>query len=138
MKKGQAIVDMNYAAIDRGMEDLKKVEIPADWANAADDKASDVVPGEGALVEYVNGILKPVNEYKGNKLPVSAFMDHVDGTAPNGSAAYEKRGIAVDVPEWNSDNCIQCNKCAIVCPHAVIRPVAMSLQPLRRAQRAFQ
>lgn len=89
MKKGQAIVDMNYAAIDRGMEDLKKVEIPADWANAADDKASDVVPGEGALVEYVNGILKPVNEYKGNKLPVSAFMDHVDGTAPNGSAAYE-------------------------------------------------
>ena len=126
MKKGQAIVDMNYAAIDRGMEDLKKVEIPADWANAADDKASDAVPGEGALVEYVNGILKPVNEYKGNKLPVSAFMDHVDGTAPNGSAAYEKRGIAVDVPEWNSDNCIQCNKCAIVCPHAVIRPVAMT------------
>ncbi len=89
MEKGEAIVDMNYAAIDRGMEDLKKVEIPADWANAADDKASDVVPGEGALVEYVNGILKPVNEYKGNKLPVSAFMDHVDGTAPNGSAAYE-------------------------------------------------
>ena len=133
MKKGQAIVDMNYAAIDRGMEDLKKVEIPADWANAADDKASDVVPGEGALVEYVNGILKPVNEYKGNKLPVSAFMDHVDGTAPNGSAAYEKRGIAVDVPEWNSDNCIQCNKCAIVCPHAVIRPVAMTEDELAAA-----
>ena len=133
MKKGQAIVDMNYAAIDRGMEDLKKVEIPADWANAADDKASDVVPGEGTLVEYVNGILKPVNEYKGNKLPVSAFMDHVDGTAPNGSAAYEKRGIAVDVPEWNSDNCIQCNKCAIVCPHAVIRPVAMTEDELAAA-----
>ena len=133
MKKGQAIVDMNYAAIDRGMEDLKKVEIPADWANAADDKASDVVPGEGALVEYVNGILKPVNEYKGNKLPVSAFMDHVDGTAPNGSAAYEKRGIAVDVPEWNPENCIQCNRCAIVCPHAVIRPVAMTADELAKA-----
>ena len=126
MKKGQAIVDMNYAAIDRGMEDLKKVEIPADWANAVDDAKADKVDGQGALVEYVNGILKPVNSYKGNKLPVSAFMDHVDGTAPNGSAAYEKRGIAVDVPEWNSANCIQCNKCAIVCPHAVIRPVAMT------------
>ena len=126
MKKGQAVVDMNYAAIDRGMEDLKKVEIPADWANCTDDAVADKVEGQGALVEYVNGILKPVNSYKGNKLPVSAFMDHVDGTAPNGSAAFEKRGIAVDVPEWNSDNCIQCNKCSIVCPHAVIRPVPMT------------
>ena len=126
MKKGQAIVDMNYAAIDRGMEDLKKVDIPADWANAVDDAKEDKIDGQGALVEYVNGILKPVNAYKGNKLPVSAFMDHVDGTAPNGSAAYEKRGIAVDVPEWNSNNCIQCNRCAIVCPHAVIRPIAMT------------
>ncbi|MCD8025512.1 MAG: pyruvate:ferredoxin (flavodoxin) oxidoreductase [Clostridiales bacterium] len=126
MKKGQAVVDMNYAAIDRGMEDLKKVDIPADWANYTDDAVADAVEGQGALVEYVNGVLKPVNAYKGNKLPVSAFMDHVDGTAPNGSAAFEKRGIAVDVPEWNSDNCIQCNKCAIVCPHAVIRPVAMT------------
>ncbi len=126
MKKGQAIVDMNYAAIDRGMEDLKKVDIPADWANAVDDAKEDKIGGQGALVEYVNGILKPVNAYKGNKLPVSAFMDHVDGTAPNGSAAYEKRGIAVDVPEWNSNNCIQCNRCAIVCPHAVIRPIAMT------------
>ena len=125
-KKGQAVVDMNYAAIDRGMEDLKKVEIPADWANCTDDAVADKVEGQGALVEYVNGILKPVNSYKGNKLPVSAFMDHVDGTAPNGSSAFEKRGIAVDVPEWNSDNCIQCNKCSIVCPHAVIRPVPMT------------
>ena len=126
MKKGQAVVDMNYAAIDRGMEDLKKVEIPADWANCTDDAVADKVEGQGALVEYVNGILKPVNSYKGNKLPVSAFMDHVDGTAPNGSSAFEKRGIAVDVPEWNSENCIQCNKCSIVCPHAVIRPIPMT------------
>lgn len=126
MKKGQAIVDMNYAAIDRGMEDLKKVDIPTDWANCTDDAVADKAEGQGALVEYVNGILKPVNSYKGNKLPVSAFMDHVDGTAPNGSSAFEKRGIAVDVPEWNSENCIQCNKCAIVCPHAVIRPVPMT------------
>ena len=133
MKKGQAIVDMNYAAIDRGMEDLKKVEIPADWANAVDNSVADKAKGNGALVEYVNEILKPVNAYKGNKLPVSTFMDHVDGTAPNGSAAYEKRGIAVDVPEWNPENCIQCNRCAIVCPHAVIRPVAMTADELAKA-----
>ncbi len=133
MKKGQAIVDMNYAAIDRGMEDLKKVEIPADWANAVDNSVADKAEGNGPLVEYVNEILKPVNAYKGNKLPVSTFMDHVDGTAPNGSAAYEKRGIAVDVPEWNPENCIQCNRCAIVCPHAVIRPVAMTADELAKA-----
>ena len=133
LKKGQAIVDMNYAAIDRGMEDLKKVEIPADWANAVDNSVADKAEGNGALVEYVNEILKPVNAYKGNKLPVSTFMDHVDGTAPNGSAAYEKRGIAVDVPEWNPENCIQCNRCAIVCPHAVIRPVAMTADELAKA-----
>lgn len=133
MKKGQAIVDMNYAAIDRGMEDLKKVEIPADWANAVDNSVADKAEGNGALVEYVNEILKPVNAYKGNKLPVSTFMDHVDGTVPNGSAAYEKRGIAVDVPEWNPENCIQCNRCAIVCPHAVIRPVAMTADELAKA-----
>lgn len=133
MKKGQAIVDMNYAAIDRGMEDLKKVEIPADWAKAVDNSVADKAEGNGALVEYVNEILKPVNAYKGNKLPVSTFMDHVDGTAPNGSAAYEKRGIAVDVPEWNPENCIQCNRCAIVCPHAVIRPVAMTADELAKA-----
>ena len=133
MKKGQAIVDMNYAAIDRGMEDLKKVEIPADWANAVDNSVAEKAEGNGALVEYVNEILKPVNAYKGNKLPVSTFMDHVDGTAPNGSAAYEKRGIAVDVPEWNPENCIQCNRCAIVCPHAVIRPVAMTADELAKA-----
>lgn len=133
MKKGQAIVDMNYAAIDRGMEDLKKVEIPANWANAVDNSVADKAEGNGALVEYVNEILKPVNAYKGNKLPVSTFMDHVDGTAPNGSAAYEKRGIAVDVPEWNPENCIQCNRCAIVCPHAVIRPVAMTADELAKA-----
>ena len=133
MKKGQAIVDMNYAAIDRGMEDLKKVEIPADWANAVDNSVADKAEGNGALVEYVNEILKPVNAYKGNKLPVSTFMDHVDGTAPNGSAAYEKRGIAVDVPEWNPENCIQCNKCAYVCPHASIRPFVLDAEEQKGA-----
>ncbi|MCH5299712.1 MAG: pyruvate:ferredoxin (flavodoxin) oxidoreductase [Ruminococcus sp.] len=126
-KKGQAIVDMNHAAIDRGMSDLKKVDVPAEWLNAADDSAVEkVTEGREEVVKYVNEILNPVNAYKGNQLPVSAFMDHVDGTAPNGSSAYEKRGIAVDVPEWVPENCIQCNRCAYVCPHAVIRPVALT------------
>ncbi len=126
-KKGQAIVDMNHAAIDRGMSDLKKVEVPASWADCADDSVADVATeGRESVVKYVNEILKPVNAYKGNKLPVSAFMEHVDGTAPNGSSAYEKRGIAVDVPEWQPENCIQCNRCSYVCPHAVIRPVAVT------------
>ena len=125
-KKGQAIVDMNYAAIDAGMENLKKVDVPAEWADAEGEATVNKVAGEGKLVDYVNKVLNPVNAYKGNQLPVSTFMDHVDGTCPQGSAAYEKRGIAVDVPEWQPDNCVQCGKCALVCPHAVIRPVVMT------------
>ncbi len=126
-KKGQAIVDMNHAAIDRGMSDLKKVEVPAEWLNADDTLVDEkVTEGRDEVVKYVNEILNPVNAYKGNQLPVSAFMDHVDGTAPNGSSAYEKRGIAVDVPQWIPENCIQCNRCSYVCPHAVIRPAALT------------
>ena len=133
-KKGQAIVDMNHQAIERGMSDLKKVEVPASWASCTDDAVShQVTKGRDEVVKYVNTILNPVNAYKGNQLPVSAFMDHADGTAPQGSAAYEKRGIAVDVPEWNPDNCIQCNFCSYVCPHAVIRPVAMTADELANA-----
>lgn len=133
-KKGQAIVDMNHKAIDRGMESFKKVEVPESWKNCTDDSKAVVATGSRKdLVDYVNGILNPVNAYKGNKLPVSAFMDHIDGTVPQGSAAYEKRGIAVDVPEWNPDNCIQCNFCSYVCPHAVIRPVAMTAEQLANA-----
>ena len=133
-KKGQAIVDMNHAAIERGMSDLKKVEVPAEWANCTDDTAVAVVTeGREEVVKYVNEVLNPVNAYKGNKLPVSSFMDHVDGTVPNGSSAYEKRGIAVDVPEWQEENCIQCNRCAYVCPHAVIRPVAMTDEEVANA-----
>ena len=133
-KKGEKIVAMNHAAIERGMQDVKQVEVPASWKTAADESAAAKVTGDRAdLVDYVNNILNPVNAYKGNKLPVSAFMDHVDGTAPQGSAAYEKRGIAVDVPEWNPDNCIQCNFCSYVCPHAVIRPVAMTAEEFAAA-----
>ncbi len=133
-KKGQAIVDMNFAAIDRGMTDLKKIDVPADWANAVDDAVVVAATGDRKdVVDYVNNILKPVNSYKGNKLPVSTFLDHADGTAPQGSAAYEKRGIAVDVPEWDPTSCIQCSFCSYVCPHAVIRPVAMTDEELANA-----
>ena len=133
-KKGEKIVAMNHAAIDKGMESFHKVNVPESWKNAEDNTI--VVPATGdreELVEYVNTILKPVNAYQGNKLPVSAFSDHVDGTAPQGAAAYEKRGIAVDVPEWNPANCIQCNFCSLVCPHAVIRPVIMTDEELAAA-----
>ena len=133
-KKGQAIVDMNHKAIDMGMESFVKVEVPAEWSNCVDDSVDHTVTeGREEVVKYVNGILNPVNAYKGNKLPVSSFMDYVDGEAPQGSAAYEKRGIAVDVPEWNPTACVQCNICSMVCPHAVIRPIAMTEEELANA-----
>ena len=126
-QKGEKIVAMNHAAIDRGIDGAVKVEIPADWKNASSDAAAKKeVHGEGKIKSYIEEILTPVNAQRGNKLPVSTFVDYVDGTVPLGSSAYEKRGIAVDVPEWKCENCIQCNFCAYVCPHAVIRPVAMT------------
>lgn len=133
-KKGEKIVAMNHAAIDKGMESFHKVNVPESWKTAEDNRVDTPATGDRAdVVEYVNSILKPVNAYQGNKLPVSVFSNHVDGTAPQGSAAYEKRGIAVDVPEWNPANCIQCNFCSLVCPHAVIRPVIMSDEELAAA-----
>ena len=133
-KKGQAIVDMNHTAIERGAQDVKKIDVPASWANCTDDNEKVVVTeGRPEAVDYVNKILNPVNAYKGNQLPVSTFLDHVDGTVPQGTSAYEKRGIAVDIPEWQFDNCIQCNRCSYVCPHAVIRPVALTEEELANA-----
>ena len=133
-KKGEKIVAMNHAAIDKGMESFHKVNVPESWKTAEDNRVDTPATGDRAdVVEYVNSILKPVNAYQGNKLPVSVFSNHVDGTAPQGSAAYEKRGIAVDVPEWNPANCIQCSFCALVCPRAVIRPVIMSDEELAAA-----
>lgn len=133
-KKGQAIVDMNHKAIERGMTDVKEVVVPAAWADCPDDMQAHVVTqGREEVVDYVNTILNPVNAYKGNQLPVSAFSRHIDGTAPQGSSAYEKRGIAVDVPEWQPENCIQCNFCSYVCPHAVIRPAVMTADELKNA-----
>ena len=126
-KKGDEIVNMNYAAIDRGAGEVIKVDVPASWANAEGELATHTATGDNKkLVDFVNNILTPVNAQRGDKLPVSTFSGMADGTFPQGSAAYEKRGIAVDVPEWIPENCIQCNQCSMACPHAVIRPIILN------------
>ena len=119
--KGKDVVDMNNAAIDMGVNAVVKVDVPAAWADAADTEA-----GAKSGNDFIDNILVPMNRMEGDKLPVSAFKDHEDGTFPSGTAAYEKRGIAINVPEWQMEKCIQCNQCAFVCPHAVIRPVLMT------------
>ena len=127
IKKGQAIVDLNYAAIDAGKDALVEISVPAEWANAGVDAPVAKVSGTRAdLVDFVNDIVVPVGAMKGDSLTVSAFAKYADGTFPQGSAAYEKRGVAVTVPQWNPETCIQCNNCAFVCPHACIRPFAMT------------
>jgi len=125
-KKGEEIVKMNHDAIEAGAKNIVEVEIPESWANAtAQDLTTKVSGDREDVVKYVNTVQNAINSQTGNDLPVSAFMDYVDGTLPSGSAAFEKRGVAIDVPAWNSENCIQCNFCSYVCPHAAIRPVAM-------------
>ena len=127
LKKGQAIVDLNHKAIDAGKDALHEVVVPASWADAGVTPAAAAQTGERAdLVDFVNGVVMPVVGMKGDSLPVSAFEKYVDGTFPQGAAAYEKRGVAVTVPTWIPENCIQCNNCAFVCPHATIRPFAMT------------
>ncbi|MBO5907117.1 MAG: 2-oxoacid:acceptor oxidoreductase family protein, partial [Clostridia bacterium] len=129
IKKGQAIVDLNYAAIDAGKDALTKVNVPAEWANAGVTAPKAKAIGKRAdLVEFVNDIVVPAGAMQGDSLPVSAFAKYADGTFPQGSAAYEKRGVAVTVPQWNAEHCIQCNNCAFVCPHACIRPFAMTAE----------
>jgi len=126
-KKGEKIVNMNYAAIDAGVVEAKKVNVPDSWANAVDDNNDAAeIEGRPEVVEFVKKVLKPVNAQKGDSLPVSTFKGYEDGTFPQGLAAYEKRCIAVDVPEWIPENCIQCNQCSYVCPHATIRPFALT------------
>ncbi|MDF2589129.1 MAG: pyruvate flavodoxin/ferredoxin oxidoreductase domain protein [Anaerocolumna sp.] len=133
-KKGDAVVKMNHDAIDRGLTGLVEIKVPASWADADKEDLSVKVAGTRKdVIDYVNNIQSRVNGQDGNSLPVSAFVEYVDGTAPNGSSAYEKRGIAVDVPTWNPENCIQCNFCSYVCPHAVIRPVAMTEEQAAKA-----
>ena len=127
IKKGQAMVDLNYAAIDAGADAFVAVDVPADWKDCSVAEEKALATGKRIdLVDFVNKIVDPVSAMNGDKLPVSAFEKYADGTFPQGSAAYEKRGVAVMVPEWYEQNCIQCNNCAFVCPHATIRPFAMT------------
>ena len=136
LKKGQDIVDMNYKAIDLGATAYKKIDVPADWANAVDNKPAKQLKGKPELVKMVKDILEPVGKMDGDSLPVSAFVDHVDGQFELGAAAYEKRGVAVSVPTWDSAKCIQCNQCAYVCPHATIRPFALTAEEAKNAPEA--
>jgi pyruvate-ferredoxin/flavodoxin oxidoreductase len=127
-RKGEEIVQKNWAAIDAGAKGVVKVEVPESWKNGEDEGLDykKIKEGRQDVVDFVNNVQTKVNAQDGNSLPVSAFVDYVDGSTPSGSAAYEKRGIAVTIPQWNPDNCIQCNFCSYVCPHAVIRPVALT------------
>ena len=134
-KKGEDIVNMNYAAVDRGGE-ITKVEIPAAWAKL-DCTTDFVFEHNDKDPEFINKVMRPMVAQCGNDLPVSAFKDIVDGTFPAGTTAYEKRGVATVVPEWNSKNCIQCNQCSLVCPHAAIRPVVMTDAELKKAPKGM-
>ena len=139
-RKGQDVVEKNWAAIDAGAKNIHAVEVPASWASCEDEGLDYKVVTEGRkdVVDFVNNVQTKVSAQEGNTLPVSAFNDYVDGTTPSGSSAYEKRGIAVNVPVWNPDNCIQCNFCAYVCPHAVIRPVAMTTDEAAKAPESMK
>ncbi len=134
-RKGQDVVEKNWAAIDAGAKNVHAVDVPDSWKDAKDEGLDYQVVTEGRkdVVDFVNNIQTKVSAQEGNTLPVSAFNEYVDGSTPSGSSAYEKRGIAVNVPVWNPDNCIQCNFCSYVCPHAVIRPVAMTADEAAKA-----
>ena len=138
-KKGEAIVRMNHDAIDAGFDYYVKIDVPADWANAEDKKVEEVLPGNNKkLINMVQTIMEPVAKMDGDSLPVSAFVDHADGTFEQGAAAYEKRGVAVMVPVWDETKCIQCNRCSYVCPHATIRPFALSEEEVANAPAGLQ
>ena len=133
-KKGEAIVKMNHDAIDAGFDYYVKIDVPADWANAEVHCEKVELPGDNKkLVKMVSDIMEPVSKMDGDSLPVSAFVDHADGTFEQGASAYEKRGVAVMVPEWNAATCAQCNKCSYVCPHATIRPFALTAEEAANA-----
>jgi pyruvate-ferredoxin/flavodoxin oxidoreductase len=136
LKKGQDIVDMNHKAIDAGATAFVKIDVPASWATATDAEDTTVLEGKPELVKMVKNILEPVDKMDGDSLPVSAFTDHVDGQFELGAAAYEKRGVAVTVPRWDETKCIQCNNCAYVCPHATIRPFALTEEEVAAAPEA--
>ena len=133
LKKGQDIVDMNHKAIDMGATAFKKFDVPASWATAEDKAEGEKLEGRAELVEMVKDVMEPVNRMDGDSLPVSTFVPHVDGTFQQGASAYEKRGVAVSVPAWNPDTCVQCNMCSYVCPHATIRPFALTEEEAKNA-----
>ena len=133
LKKGQAIVDMNHKAIDAGATAFVKIDVPADWADAAGDAAVPELEGKPELVKQVREIMEPVGRMDGDSLPVSAFVGHEDGQFEQGASAFEKRGVAVSVPKWESSTCIQCNQCSFVCPHATIRPYALTDEEIAAA-----
>jgi len=133
-KKGDKIVSMNWEAVDKGMENLKKIEIPASWANATEEVSEEKVD----LPDFIENVCVPMNRQQGDKLPVSAFAGREDGRFPNGTTAFEKRGVAVNVPEWLADKCIQCNQCAFVCPHAVVRPFLLDEKEVSSAPESFE
>ncbi len=139
-RKGDDVVAKNWAAIDEGAKQIKEVAVPESWKNAEDEglTTTHAESGRADAVKFVNTIQAKVTSQEGNNLPVSAFADYVDGTTPSGTSAYEKRGIAVNVPVWNPENCIQCNRCSFVCPHAVIRPVAMNAEEAAAAPEGIQ
>ena len=127
LKKGQDIVDMNHKAIDIGATAYQKIDVPADWADAQDEVDTRDLQGRPEVVKMVKDVMEPIGRMDGDSLPVSAFAgEHVDGSFEHGAAAYEKRGVAVTVPQWNEATCVQCNQCAYVCPHATIRPFALT------------
>ena len=136
LKKGQDVVDMNYKAIDLGATAYKKIDVPAEWADAVDEPDTRELKGKPELVKMVKEILEPVGKMDGDSLPVSAFTEHVDGQFELGASAYEKRGVAVSVPTWDANKCIQCNQCAYVCPHATIRPFALTADEAAKAPEA--
>ena len=136
LKKGQDVVDMNYKAIDLGATAYKKIDVPAEWADAVDEPDTRELKGKPELVKMVKEILEPVGKMDGDSLPVSAFSEHVDGQFELGASAYEKRGVAVSVPTWDANKCIQCNQCAYVCPHATIRPFALTAEEAKNAPEA--
>ena len=132
-KKGEKVVNMNFEAVEAGLNALVKIDVPANWSNA--EELEMAVDSDEP--EFIKNILRPMNAQEGNNLPVSAFEGLEDGTFPAGTAAYEKRGVAVNVPEWITDNCIQCNQCAYVCPHACIRPVLVNEEEAANAPESF-
>ncbi len=132
-RKGEKIVNMNYEAVDRGIDSLVKINVPDAWKNARDEE-----PEDHKSPEFIKNVVEPMNRQEGDDLPVSTFVDREDGTFPQGTAAYEKRAIAVDVPHWIKENCIQCNQCSFVCPHAVIRPILVDEEEKSNSPETFE